>query len=158
MREVIAHAPGTVCWVELGTTDIAAARSFYEALFGWSSIEAPMPDGTTYTMLQHDGHDAGGVYHLNDEQQANHVPPHWMLYTAVEDADATTKAVQSNGGTVIVEPLKRCGDRGRRTRIRAVSYPLASTAGSRLGSMAGRKYVPARQGVTQFRHSHSLPG
>lgn len=105
MSEVIAHPPGTVCWVELGTTDIAAARTFYEALFGWDSTEVPMPDGNTYTMLQKEERGAGGVYRLNEEQQAHQVPPHWTIYTAVEDADATARTAKSNGGGVLVEPL-----------------------------------------------------
>lgn len=104
MSEVITHAPGTVCWVELGTTDSAAARSFYQALFGWNANEVSM-ESATYTLLEKDGHDVGGIYDLQDEQKAQHVPPHWMLYTAVEDVDATVAKAQSNGGTVVAEPM-----------------------------------------------------
>lgn len=104
MSTVLTHAPGTVCWAELGTTDPAAARSFYEALFGWNTNEVPMPDGP-YTLLQKDDRDVGGIYPLNEDQRAQHVPPHWMLYTAVEDADATAESARAHGATVSVEPM-----------------------------------------------------
>ena len=105
MSEVIAHPPGTVCWVELATTDAEAARLFYGPLFGWTGAEIPMPDGSPYTLLQQDGHSSAGLYRLSDEQQRDGVPPHWMIYTAVEDADAAAEAARSNGGTVLVEPM-----------------------------------------------------
>ena len=104
MSKGITHAPGTTCWVELGTTDPDAARSFYQALFGWEPIEVPMPDGSPYTLFQQDDQSVGGVYELSAEMQAG-VPPHWMLYTAVEDVDATAERAKAQGGTVVVEPM-----------------------------------------------------
>lgn len=104
MSEVITHAPGTVCWVELGTTDPAAAGTFYQHLVGWDAHELPM-DWGTYTLLQQNGHDMGGVYVLTEEQEAQGVPPHWLLYTAVEDVDTTVDAARSKGGTVVAEPM-----------------------------------------------------
>ena len=35
MQETPTYKPGTFCWVELGTTDNAAAKNFYTQLFGW---------------------------------------------------------------------------------------------------------------------------
>ena len=35
MPSVTAHPPGCFCWVELGTTDQAAAVAFYGGLLGW---------------------------------------------------------------------------------------------------------------------------
>ena len=103
MSEVLTHAPGTTCWVELGTTD-PAARSFYEALFGWESTEMPMPDGDAYTLFQQDGRSAGGVYGLSAEVQPG-VPPHWLLYTAVANTDTTIEEAKTSGGTVLIEPM-----------------------------------------------------
>ena len=104
MSEVVMHAPGTVCWTELGTTDPAAAGSFYHALFGWDTAEVPMPEGT-YTILQQDALDMGGIYRLTDQQRNQHVPPHWLLYTAVDDVDAAADTAQRNGGTVVAPPM-----------------------------------------------------
>ena len=106
MNAVLTHAPGTVCWTELGTTDPAAARPFYHALFGWDAADVPMPEGMgTYTLLQQDGRDTGGIYELTAEQQTHHVPPHWLLYTAVEDVDAVADATRANGGAVVAPPM-----------------------------------------------------
>lgn len=106
MNTVITHAPGTVCWTELGTTDPAAAPLFYEALFGWSAIDVPMPEGIgSYTLLQRNDRDMGGVYELTAEQQTQGVPPHWLLYTAVEDVDAVADAARVHGGAVLAEPM-----------------------------------------------------
>lgn len=105
MSTVTTHPPGTVCWAELGTTDPAAGRDFYRALFGWGATEVPVGEGSPYTLFQQDGLDLGGIYRLMEEQQAAGVPPHWMLYTAVEDVDATAETARANGGSVLAEPM-----------------------------------------------------
>lgn len=106
MTAVLTHAPGTVCWTELGTTDPAAAGPFYHALFGWNATDVPMPEGMgAYTLLQQDGRDTGGIYELTAEQQTHHVPPHWLLYTAVEDVDAAADAAREHGGAVVAPPM-----------------------------------------------------
>src|ERR1700733_8426128 len=47
MPEITKAAPGTFCWIELGTTDVAAAKKFYGGLFGWTITDVPM-GGMTY--------------------------------------------------------------------------------------------------------------
>ena len=42
MQEVPDYKPGTFCWVELGTSDGAAAKDFYTQLFGWEYVDFPM--------------------------------------------------------------------------------------------------------------------
>lgn len=105
MSTVTTHAPGTVCWAELGTTDPGAAAGFYRALMGWEATEVPVWDDGTYTLFQQDGLDMGGAYRLMAQQQTEGVPPHWMLYTAVEDVDATAEAARAHGGAVLAEPM-----------------------------------------------------
>ena len=90
---------GTVSWVECLSRDPAAARGFYEKLFGWKGEE-----GT------------GGyvVFHLDDERVAGlmgmpvsvpaEVPSHWLVYFTVVDADATCARAGTHGGTVL-EPI-----------------------------------------------------
>ena len=41
------YAPGTFCWVDLATTDPAAAKTFYGDLFGWEAVDMPIPGGGT---------------------------------------------------------------------------------------------------------------
>ena len=60
MTEGMTHAPGTFCWVDLGTTDAAAAKRFYTGLLGWEAED--MPAGPmVYTMLRRGGLDVAAV-------------------------------------------------------------------------------------------------
>ena len=46
--EMMQHAQGNFCWVELGTTDAAAAKKFYTSVFGWEYADTSMgPDRST---------------------------------------------------------------------------------------------------------------
>ncbi len=105
MSEVVAHAPGTFCWIELGTIDAAAAKAFYTQLFGWSFTDESIgPDGF-YTRLQKNGHDVGALYELTEGQRARAVPPHWFPYLAVENVDVAAKQAAALQGTVLNEPF-----------------------------------------------------
>jgi uncharacterized protein len=39
MPERTTHEPGTPSWLDLATTDVAAAKAFYGGLFGWEFTE-----------------------------------------------------------------------------------------------------------------------
>ena len=55
MSAIDKHVPGSFCWPELGTTDTAAAKTFYSRLFGWATEDLPMGEGITYTILKLEG-------------------------------------------------------------------------------------------------------
>lgn len=99
------HPPGSFCWIELATSDQKAAKVFYGTLFGWSANDAPMGPSDFYTMFQLEGRDAAAAYTLRKEQRAQGVPSHWMLYIAVDSADATAKKAGVLGGTVLAPPF-----------------------------------------------------
>jgi len=101
MANIDKHAPGSFCWVELGTTDQDAAKKFYAALFGWSADDSPMGPGEFYTIFKLQGRDAAAAYTLRPDQQAQGVPPHWMMYIAVENADAAAARATELGGKVV---------------------------------------------------------
>jgi uncharacterized protein len=115
---------GTFCWVDLVTTDAAAAKRFYGGLFGW---EAPAAEGYAHWTLG--GRDVAGVYELDG------VVPHWTSYVAVDDADAVAARAAELGGTV-VEPPFDVGDDGRRAVVAdPVGAPVALwQAGGRAGA------------------------
>jgi len=100
MAQIDRHAPGTFCWVELGTTDQDAAKRFYGSLFGWSFVEYPMGPGDFYTMFKLDGCAVAAGYTMREAERSQGVPPHWNLYVAVEDADATAARAVELGGKV----------------------------------------------------------
>lgn len=105
MVEVTSYKPGTPSFIDLATTDLEAAKAFYGELFGWDAEDMPMPQGGIYTMLSKDGKDVAGAYVLGEEMAAMGVPPHWVSYITVADADAAASAVVSAGGRVIAEPF-----------------------------------------------------
>ena len=42
------YAEGEVCWADLQTSDVAAAKEFYAEIFGWRYEDLPTPDGRSY--------------------------------------------------------------------------------------------------------------
>jgi predicted enzyme related to lactoylglutathione lyase len=106
MSERSSYAPGTPCWVELGTPDIEASEAFYRALFGWEIPEqANSAQLGGYRRAKKDGKDVAGVAPLMQEGQ----PPAWSTYVSVADAAATLAAVGAAGGQVIVEAMDVVG-------------------------------------------------
>lgn len=94
------YKPGTFCWVDLATTDPAGAKAFYRALFGWTAEDMPAGDDNIYTMLNLDGDNVAALYEMDAEQRRQGVPPHWLNYVSVDDADATAAKARELGGTV----------------------------------------------------------
>ena len=99
------YEPGTFCWVDLATTDPAAAKRFYGALFGWTPVDVPTGDGGTYTMLRLVGDDVAALSELDAGRREQGVPPHWFHYVSVADADATAAQSRALRGTVHGEPF-----------------------------------------------------
>jgi hypothetical protein len=100
MAEHAKYAQGEFCWIELSTPDPAGAKRFYAALFGWAPQDAPMPDGSTYTMLSLGQDGVGALYQHSDEMKKMRVPPHWACYVAVTDAAAAAQQAAKLGGRV----------------------------------------------------------
>jgi predicted enzyme related to lactoylglutathione lyase len=51
---------GAFGWNELMTTDVAAARRFYGALFGWETEDYPV-EGMNYVLIKVGGEEVGGM-------------------------------------------------------------------------------------------------
>ena len=104
------YEPGRPCWVDLASSDPAAARAFYCGLFGWDAVVDPRPDAGGYAQFTHDGHSVAGVGPIFTEG----MPTAWTTYIATADADATAAEVEANGGTVLMPPFELL-DAGRMT-------------------------------------------
>jgi predicted enzyme related to lactoylglutathione lyase len=102
MSERTSYAPGTPCWVDLATPDLEAAEGFYRELFGWEIPELPTSaEMGGYRRVKLGGRDIAGAMPLMQEGQ----PLAWRPYMSVDDADAVSRAIQENGGTMISEPM-----------------------------------------------------
>ena len=94
--------------VELHTKDVAKAKQFYTALFGWQLEDMPMPGGGgSYTMISV-GEGTGGGMMTSPDANA---PPHWLAYVGVDDINAMTKRAKELGATVLqdVTPVGEYG-------------------------------------------------
>lgn len=93
-------APGSPCWLDLGTPDVSATAAFYRAVLGWDyeSMEGEDMEGG---MFRKDGKIVAGLGKLTEEGARSA----WMIYFSVADADAATRAVEGAGGTVRVAPM-----------------------------------------------------
>jgi hypothetical protein len=96
------HDPGTFCWVELATSDSAAAKTFYTSLFGWTADDTP-GGGGVYTTLRKNGKAAAALYEPGPEQKG--IPPHWNSYVCVENADDAAAQAKELGGAVMMGPF-----------------------------------------------------
>ena len=105
MPNIDRHPPGAFCWIELATSDQPTAKTFYSSLFGWHADDMPMGPSDFYTIFRLDGRDAAAGYTIRPEDRAQGVPPHWMIYIAVQSADEAAARVNSLGGKVVAPPF-----------------------------------------------------
>jgi predicted enzyme related to lactoylglutathione lyase len=99
----LVNEPGTWSWCELLTTDVAASKAFYGAVFGWTANTVSAGDGE-YTEWQVNGRSIAGMMQKPPMLPAE-VPPHWAVYFAVADADTAAARVTELGGAVLMPPL-----------------------------------------------------
>jgi len=92
---------GTPCWIDLGVPDIARARAFYGALFGWQIEEGP-PEAGGYSICAIGGRPVAG---LGPQMGPAGGPVFWTTYLATDDADATAARITGAGGQVLTEPF-----------------------------------------------------
>jgi predicted enzyme related to lactoylglutathione lyase len=116
-RRILKHPPGNFCWIDLGAADRGGAMDFYKSLFGWAGGNGyPFGSNNCYMMcsLQYLHHskwgnrtaprDVAAIYTLRPDQVSHRVPPHWMLYVAVDDADVAAARAAELGAKVLVPP------------------------------------------------------
>lgn len=90
--------------VELNTTDVAKAKSFYGKLFDWKLEDVPMPEGS-YTMIQVGEGTGGGLM----KHPIPGAPSAWLAYVLVDDVQATTSKAKSLGATVMKDVTEVMG-------------------------------------------------
>ncbi len=110
------YAEGTFSWVDLATTDPAAATAFYGTLFGWTPDEGRMADGRAYTVLRREQQEVAGLYALDATDPAGD-EARWNCHVSVADVDAAAARARALGGAVLAGPLD-FGDRGRLVVVR----------------------------------------
>jgi predicted enzyme related to lactoylglutathione lyase len=93
---------GTPTWFDLAVPDVAKARDFYEALFGWRYIVSG-PEVGFYSLAQLNGHNAAGIGQI---QPGSNMPSAWSIYLATDDINADSAKIKQLGGQLMMEPLQ----------------------------------------------------
>ena len=90
--------PGKFVWADLVTDDVAAARAFYQHLFGWTFQEIG-----NYTIASNDDRPLGGMFQL-PRPQDRPGQPRWLGYLSVTSVAKAERAVTKAGGRVLAPP------------------------------------------------------
>jgi uncharacterized protein len=124
------NEPGTWNWSDLNTRDMAAAKAFYAAVFGWEASAVDFGFGEAY-MLRRPGYgdflerDNPGIRQIHMEagapegftdaiawmqlmssdQVPDTAPPHWSVTFSVDNPDAIAQRADQLGATVTVPPF-----------------------------------------------------
>jgi hypothetical protein len=127
------YAPGTFSWVDLATTDVAAAKDFYAALFGWELEDTDAGGGATYTMCRVGGDAVCGLYERSGDGDGG--APAWTSYVTVADADAAATRAADLGGETVMAAFDVL-DAGRMALLRDPQGALLAVwqAGTRIGA------------------------
>lgn len=97
-------AVGEFSWHELATTDPHAAWNFYNALFSWDAMdEFDMGPMGIYKLFGRGDVQLGGIYNKPAEMP---MPPHWLPYIRVPNADDAAKTVRAAGGQIMNGPME----------------------------------------------------
>jgi predicted enzyme related to lactoylglutathione lyase len=121
----VVNEPGSLNFNNLNVRDVEGAKSFYNSVFGWETLEL---DGgfMAWTLPGYGDHlerddpdlrkrlaESGGATGFEDVVASINpiagdqpdLPAHWGVTFAVDDADATAKMAAELGGTVVVPPF-----------------------------------------------------
>jgi uncharacterized protein len=85
--------------VELATTDLDKAKSFYQSLFDWKLNEMDMGSGMSYTMIDVGEGTGGGMM----KHPMPGAPSAWLAYVNVDNVAAATAKAKSLDATVLRE-------------------------------------------------------
>ncbi len=101
----LVNQTGTFGWNELATSDLATARDFYQAVFGWGlDATASSASAAIFTV---DGRMVCGA-HVAGEGEF----PAWSVWFGVDDCDASAAQVTDLGGSILMPPNEMSFGRG----------------------------------------------
>jgi len=88
--------------VELNTTDVEKAKTFYGQLFDWKLEDMKMGPSGTYTTINVGDGTGGGL--LKNPMPG--VPSFWLAYVLVDDIGAATKKAASLGAKIVKDSIE----------------------------------------------------
>src|SRR3978361_2014725 len=102
MSEQRTYPQGVPSWVDTVAYDLDEAKRFYAGLFDWTFTDVmPAEAPGNYLIATIGGEDDAAI----DSRVSDAAAAMWHPYIAVDDADATAKAVEAAGGAVTLAPV-----------------------------------------------------
>jgi uncharacterized protein len=111
MTKRTGFAAGEVCWTDLQTRDVEAAKSFYAEVFGWRYEDVPTPDGRSYAQAFLGDALVSVIAPQNPQQAATGAPGRWNVYFATDDAHELAGNLSHSNGALEFGP-EAVGDTG----------------------------------------------
>ena len=116
------HTHHAIDYIEITVKDVAAAKTFYGAAFGWTFNDY----GPGYAGIRGEKREQGGLAQ-DEAKKPTGGGPLVVLFSS--DLDATVSAVKTAGGSIVKEPFEFPG--GRR-------FHFADPSGNELAVWAAR--------------------
>lgn len=110
MSEASRPEVGTIGWADLTVPDADRVRDFYQQVVGWKPAPVDMGGYSDYCMEAPGGKTVAGVCWARGSNEG--VPPVWLVYITVEDAEASAARCVELGGKVL-RPVGPAGPQGR---------------------------------------------
>jgi len=104
-------AEGELCWTDLQTRDVEAAKAFYTEVFGWRYEDLPTPDGRSYAKAFLADDLVTVIAPQNPGQESAGEPGRWNVYFAVGDARDLAAELAHSAGRLEFGP-EAIGDTG----------------------------------------------
>ncbi len=89
----LVNSPGALSWNELASPDMDGSTAFYSSLFGWT-VEPFEGSPQPYLTIKNGDSSNGGIRPL----ESPGMPPHWLVYFAIDDLDQALAKVEQLGG------------------------------------------------------------
>lgn len=89
---------GNPCWYEFTSGNSPAAAEFYGKVLGWQSQDSGLP-GFDYLLAKSGDDMVAGLANADGDE-----PPHWLIYFAVDDCDASVQQALKAGAKVLDGP------------------------------------------------------
>lgn len=105
-------ASGTPIWCDLPTSDRAAGKEFYTALFGWGWHEFTTAELGTYSLATLYGRDVAALMDAEHTARPADGPKLWRVFFWTDDLDAAATRCTASGGKLL-RNVHQHGDLGR---------------------------------------------
>jgi hypothetical protein len=117
------HHVGKIIFVELVTPDVAAAKTFYGGLFGWTFRDVQV-GAVRSVEASHDGEVIAGLVY-RPIRSGEKRQPAWLSFVSVADVDAVLRTAVDKGAKFLAKPQ----DVGGRGRVAVLRDPQGAVFG-----------------------------